>query len=456
VGKISMKASKYNLILDTEDGRKIAFNSTTCALAEVDDDFLDVLDNIDKINFEDTDAKRKQLIQSMIEGNYIVDDAVDELKVIKYQHLSGKFSDYSLGLTVALTLGCNFACPYCYEKSKQGFIAAEAIEGIVEMVTEAAKRRKSVQITWYGGEPLLAQDIIFDLSSRLIKICDENKTHYSAYIVTNGYLLTDETISKLKEAKVTGAQITIDGPPKVHNSRRKLKGSDAGTFDTILNNVVKLKANNFNVAIRINIDKSNINSVNELLDILEANHLQDIMLNLGHVTAYTEACMSVAESCLSIEEYADNDLKFQRLFHERGFNVDNYPFYPGIKGNYCCADSQNAFVLDPEGYMYKCWNDVGDANKAVGDIKKIKQVPDQKKLMHNIDYLFWSPFEFEQCRACNLLPICMGGCPYNGQKNQKPECEKWKYNLINILKLTYERDKNKALEGGSLEASECC
>jgi uncharacterized protein len=450
-----MKASKYNLILDTEDGRKIAFNSTTCALAEVDDDFIEVLDKIGAIDFTDADAKRQQLLQSMREGNYIVDDAVDELKLIKYQHLNGKYNDYSLGLTVALTLDCNFACPYCYEKARQGFITAETIEGIVEMVTEAAKRRKSVQITWYGGEPLLAKEIIFDLSSRLLKICTENETHYSAFIVTNGYLLTDETIGKLKEAKVTGAQITIDGPPEVHNRRRKLKGSDAGTFDTILDNVVKLRANNFQVAIRINIDKSNIDSINELLDILAARHLNDVMLNLGHVTAYTGACMSVAESCLSVEEYAAGDLKFQRLFNERGFNVDLYPFYPGIKGNYCCADTQNAFVLDPEGYMYKCWNDVGDVSRAVGDIKKIKQIPDPKMLMQNIDYIFWSPFEFEQCRECKLLPICMGGCPYNGQKKQQPQCEKWKYNLTNILKLAYERDQKKISAAGSPEEREC-
>lgn len=31
-----------------------------------------------------------------------------------------------------------------------------------------------------------------------------------------------------------------------------------------------------------------------------------------------------------------------------------------------------------------------------------------------------------------------GGCPYNGLKfKHDPECEKWKYNLIDVLKATY-------------------
>jgi uncharacterized protein len=451
-----MKASKYNLILDTDDGKKIAFNSTSCALAEVDEDFFDVLNNPDKINPEEAAPKRKQLIESMLQGNYLVNDALDELKMIKYKHLNGKYSNSGFGLTVALTMACNFACPYCYEKPKQGLMTEAVSEGIVEMVTAAAQKRKEIQITWYGGEPLLAKELLFTLSDRLIAICNENDANYSAFIITNGYLLTDETIGRLKQAKVNGAQVTIDGPPEIHNTRRRLKGSNAGTFDTILNNVIKLKENDINVSIRINIDKSNLDSVTKLLDILESNNLKDVLISLGRVTAYTEACVSVTEACLSVEEYADSDLKFQRLFHERGFNVDRYPYYPGIKGNYCCADSQGAFVLDPEGFLYKCWNDVGNVNEAVGTIRKADGISDEKMLMRNIEYLFWSPFDFEQCRECNILPICMGGCPFNGKKNKQPECEKWKYNLTNILKLTYERNKNRILTAGASEEGVKC
>ena len=48
--------------------------------------------------------------------------------------------------------------------------------------------------------------------------------------------------------------------------------------------------------------------------------------------------------------------------------------------------------------------------------------------MNNINYLLWTPFDYEECIECWLLPICMGGCPWNGMhKGYKPECEKWKY-----------------------------
>jgi uncharacterized protein len=411
----------------------------TCALAEIDDSFIEMLNNIENVDVESLDEEKKELVDNMLKGNYIVKKDVDELKLIRFRHFSGKFNRESLGLTIAPTLSCNFKCPYCYENPKQGMMSEETQNAIIDLVTEAAKRRKSVSVTWYGGEPLIAKDIIWDMSEKIIKICEENGADYSSYIVTNGYLINDEVIENFKKARITGAQITLDGPPEVHNKRRILKGG-IGTFDIILENVKKMKQNGFNVNIRVNVDKENIDRIEELLDILEQNDLKDLTVGLGHVTAYTEACMSISETCLNTEEYAKKDVEYQKLLYNRGFAVEFYPNYPGIKANYCCADSVNSFVIDPEGYMYKCWNDVGTIKNAVGNVKTIKEAQSDSMYMKNVNYILWSPFDFEECVECALLPICMGGCPYNGARNEfKPDCEKWKYNLEDVIKFTYLR-----------------
>lgn len=43
----------------------------------------------------------------MSEGNYIVHDDMDELKLLKYRNYNGKFSSGALGLVIAPTLACN-------------------------------------------------------------------------------------------------------------------------------------------------------------------------------------------------------------------------------------------------------------------------------------------------------------------------------------------------------------
>ena len=187
---------------------------------------------------------------------------------------------------------------------------------------------------------------------------------------------------------------------------------------------------NIYVSIRVNIDKTNSNRVEEFLDVLKANQLEKCTVNFGHVRPYTSACSSITSTCFNIEEYADMDTKLQLKLNSKGFESSSYPHYPGTKANYCCADSISSFVIDPKGNMYKCWNDVGNVSKKVGNVV---EKYDYFNVLHT-EYLLWSPFEFEECKECNILPICMGGCPYEGQKQGKPDCEKWRYNLIDILK----------------------
>jgi uncharacterized protein len=435
-----MKKSNYNIIVEHDD-KILAFNSMTCALAEVSGDFMDVLNDIDNNAF-DPDRHDKELIDNMLLGNYIVNDVVDELKVVKFKNLHGKYSSKGMGMTIAPTLACNFACPYCYETPKKGMMSKEIQDKLVCIAETGAKQKKHISITWYGGEPLLAVGIIVDMSKRMIEIAEKYEVEYSAFMVTNGYLLDEATLKTLMDVKVLGYQITVDGPPDIHNLRRKLKKGSDPTFDRIMDSIkLASDAGITNLSVRVNVDKSNTDRLEELLDILIAEGLQEkVNIGLGHVNAYTEACASVADGCLSVEEYAIETLGHQTMMHGKGFIVKDFPYYPGIKANYCCADSMGSHVIDPLGYMYKCWNDVGIIEKAVGNVMMTDDDVDEAMYMKNIEYMFWSPFDFEECVNCNVLPICMGGCPHNGLRGAgKPQCEKWKYNLDKALLLAYEQ-----------------
>ena len=79
--------------------------------------------------------------------------------------------------------------------------------------------------------------------------------------------MKDEDIESFKRFKIRGAQITIDGPPKIHDARRiSIDGSS--TFDKLVNRANDLLNANLEVIVRINIDKENLEHVDELLEIL--------------------------------------------------------------------------------------------------------------------------------------------------------------------------------------------
>ncbi len=430
-----MKASRYNIIFE-HNNKKFAFNAFSCALAEIDKDFLRILNNCKKI---DSYSKDSELIKNMKEGQYIVEDDFDEIEHLKMVNFFGKFNNRRLGLVIAPTLNCNFACPYCFERLSTEMISAEVQNALFNLAENAAKGKSDVNVIWYGGEPLIAKEIIFNMSEKFINICRKYGVNYNASIVTNGYLIDDSVVESMIKARIQFAQVTIDGPEDIHNSRRKLRASnESGTFNKIIKNVKKMTTKNVNVSIRVNIDKTNSSRVEEFLDVLKANHLEKCNVNFGHVRPYTSACSSITSTCFDTKEYANMDVKLQSMLNLKKFELSSYPYYPSAKANYCCADSISSFVIDPKGNMYKCWNDVGNASRKIGNVLGKGEY---FNLLHT-QYMFWSPFEFEECKKCNVLPICMGGCPYEGLKQGKPDCEKWRYNLMDVLKNKCEQEVN--------------
>ncbi|MCK5223270.1 SPASM domain-containing protein, partial [Candidatus Calescamantes bacterium] len=53
----------------------------------------------------------------------------------------------------------------------------------------------------------------------------------------------------------------------------------------------------------------------------------------------------------------------------------------------------------------------------------------------------------EKCRECKVLPICMGGCPYENMKltGDATICNPMKFNITKILQIYY--DASKKIQG---------
>lgn len=430
-----IKTSNYNIIFEHKS-KKLAFNSVTCALAEVNDTFFRLLNEIEGNNFyeENLNEEDLKIFKNMKKGGFIVDDCLDEIEFLKFKSYKGRFNTDSLRLTIAPTFACNFACPYCYENTKNEVMSESIINAICKEVHDAAEYKKRIYITWYGGEPLLTKNIIWHISEQFLKDCKNFSAEYSARIVTNGYLIDDETVEKFKNYRIIRAQITIDGPPDIHNNRRKLKNSSEPTFEVILQNVKKLLDAGIQVDIRINVDKTNEEQVEELLDILLSYHLENAFIYLGHVEASTEFCQSISENCLSMKDYALKFVDFEKLLLKKGFHSDNYPMYPRAKSNNCGADSITSKVIAPDGSLYKCWHDMSFPDKSIGNIKD-KSALNGKNIMSQVKYMLFNPLKNKKCEQCNVLPICMGGCPTT---SNDVVCQKWKYSLIETLKVKYE------------------
>lgn len=431
-----MKVSKYT-ILKKYDDKVLFFNSLSCAFAIVDNNYLSVIDDINNQCYDESKYD-KELIAQMKRTHSIVEDDFDELEYIQFIRNLSKYDTKSLAMTIAPTLDCNFRCVYCFESHIHGVMKSDVQDEIVSFVNKRADSLKEVSICWFGGEPMLSKKVIYELSNRIIDVCQKRGIRYSASIISNASLIDKDTISNFKKYQISSIQITVDGPKDIHDSRRKSL-SGKSSFDTIINNAKLLLENEISVSMRINIDNDNVDKINDLLLLLSDQPLfrERLVITFGHVTAQTEVCKSIEPGCLSTEQYANSLIELYNKVLKYGFSKNLMLLYPRVHFNYCTYDYANSFVIDPLGNLYKCWNQIGVEKHKCGSIFDIDGVPSTKFMK----CVSWNPIKGE-CENCKFLPVCMGGCPdLSSQLEENNVCDSIKYNFDNMLDFYYNQLK---------------
>ncbi len=135
----------------------------------------------------------------------------------------------------------------------------EIVNGIKRLIERRSKKLSVLHIGWFGGEPLIAKDIVFDILAFAKDSCSRKGVGFSSSLTTNGYFLDLETFSNLVELNATTYQITLDGDAEEHDCTRVL-ASGRGTFDRIWGNLQAIHQTNlsFNILLRMHITKQNV------------------------------------------------------------------------------------------------------------------------------------------------------------------------------------------------------
>ena len=181
-----MRPSQYNLI-ETRGERTLVMNAKTGAILSLDKQHAERMCRMVSGSEWEPDELREALLQ----GGMLLEDDRDEKEEMKAIGRLVRFSDRSLGMTIAPTLECNFCCPYCYEKGQRKTTMTPEVEDrLVSFVKERSRGLSEFDISWYGGEPLLQVDRIQRLTERIKGVLNP-ECSYAASIVTNGLLASD-------------------------------------------------------------------------------------------------------------------------------------------------------------------------------------------------------------------------------------------------------------------------
>ena len=337
----------------------------------------------------------------------LVSDKIQEKKELLNSIRKQDKTNPSLHITVALNLDCNFACPYCFEEGIKGdlYMSETTQALLIDFIkNQFTYGKKSLFIDFYGGEPLLSVGLIKSISKKLQPFIKEKKASYSFGLISNGSLFKRKTAQELADIGLKQIKITIDGLADIHNISRPFK-SGAGSFDVLINNI-KQTWDLVKISLGGNYTKNNYKRFVSLLDFLKDEDLgpdkissikfDPIVNNPSTDTLlvpYKSGCISINEEWL-----VEADLLLREEILKHGY------FTPKPAPSLCLIESDNFFLVNYDGNIYKCPAFTGKKSFAIGSLKTgIKNYTDLYKL---------GIWQNNKCFECEYLPLCFGGCRY--------------------------------------------
>lgn len=422
--------SKYNILSKSEKYGYLLFNTMSLAFIRINEQDIDMWKKLREspdsyTNFQNYDF--------LIKARILVDNQDDDLNVYLADVLKNRYNSSDMALTILPTRGCNFGCIYCYEQDRPNVLMNEQTEKAIVKFVCSNSNLKRLSVVWYGGEPLLN----FDSMVRLTKMFKQLNIEYSAKIVSNGYLLTKEKADLMKDLAIRNIQITFDGSEEIHNQRRFLLGGQP-TYRKIMDNLKYLLSINkeITIDIRTNIDRRNKDDYNKFYQDFKSE------INDKRVTMYPGFVSDLLSSeCVSPEfNISEGGYKAQfilDIFDKYGIEIKS--FLPKYRRHSCVASKYFAFVIGPEGELYKCWRMVGNQKEAIGNVNdgSFDMVKFSKYLI-GADYTLDS-----KCLQCEFITLCGGGCPLVRMRNKYEKislnhCCPEKTHMEQLMELRYE------------------
>jgi uncharacterized protein len=337
-----------------------------------------------------------------------------------------------LELTVMPTERCNFRCVYCYEDFVIGKMKLPVRNGIKNLISKRVERYglDYLELSWFGGEPLLAKDVVFDIAAHAANLRQAGAiSAMGGEMTTNGYLLDRDTLTTLVELQQKRYQITLDGDESEHNRTRR-SASGVPTFESIWSNLLAAHESDldFSIILRLHIMPGNAESLSRLVDRLIGTFEGDPRFsffireisNLGGPTSGTVAYISAQEARAIADQlvhrFAAHDMRAHNgvaaMFesqvdvHDISKTSDDSaaPPAPYI----CYAAKPYHFVIRPTGKIVKCTVDFNSDRNAVGELHA-----DGTITLDSAKMEYWA----RGYKSGNTLEL---GCPAHAQKVKLP------------------------------------
>jgi uncharacterized protein len=436
------------LFLFDVENKKFMFNENTCNFCEIDAPVGRVVSCIlAGTSFRDMEAEFVRLFPQ--ESLKEVLDELHTLQLKRFITADDRLSRigerrrrFVSALCLIMATDCNLRCKYCYAgggnyKHPRKLMNTVVAEKSIDFFVGNSGRLAPLEVSFFGGEPLLNFEVIKDTVHYAEKVGPQHGKKFSFTVTTNGTLLTPEMMDFFVEHDFSYI-ISIDGPKELNDLFRVFP-SGCGTYDMVISKLREFTGRHPNVYRKITLRgtfTSQTKDITKSLYHLKQLGFKDISLE----TAATEdESFQINENNMSsiLEEYdktakayletikSGDDLRFFHM-HQLFFQVAE-----GTQRITQCGAGFGYLAVDPDGTIYPCHRLVGDSRFTMGSVfqntldPKIVEMFERSTVNHKQD-----------CRKCWARYICGGGCHATALQFNKDilqpykiECELMKHRI---------------------------
>lgn len=414
---MELKQSDYNMFIDNKKQESILVNTRTMNKVKFRrEEAAFVKKSLAENDFGE--LKNRGYLNCLLENEFLLPHMYDEHRWIELMYNEMVYDKSYLSVTILPTINCNFKCVYCYENPESLYMSKEVVERVKRFFNKKIPGCKQVKISWFGGEPLLQKEVIFELMEHVNMLCKKYGVALAGTMNTNGYLLDRKTFKRLVSLKIRTYEICVDGPIDTHNRQRPHREL-ADSYQCIIKNLTdikkEIKTNTFAIGIRTNVTP-------ELEGVLDEHIRQMSELFSGDDRFYLsfQGVRNWGGERINSEMVLGTvrEKKMHSCWHavatkNRMKSIEAIPIIPFA--GYCDATRHNGYVINYDGSLHKCTLAMFNPDsKDIDSIGYIDQygnpIVDEEK--HACWIIKPTPIR-EQCKKCKLFPVCIdGSCVY--------------------------------------------
>jgi uncharacterized protein len=401
------------------DGESIVwFHSLTGAVMRLPAHLAEALERLLAAGTVSTERLAGSPLESLLHSGFLVGADVDEYEREHRAYLKARNSPRQMLLTVAPTLACNLRCSYCFQRGMppSRMMSRPVADGLVDLVGALGDvvRPERVVVQWFGGEPLLAFDLLLRCTEGFRAQALQPGFEYCAEIITNGILLQRAGILRdLHRLHLVSLQISLDGLPATYAARKEVTVARATRFYEFLADTVgRLADVTGQVILRVNVDRQNVGEAREVVDFFVNRGVADprVIFKLGRLGSAPGSSDCIPHDCLETDGFTEEEIIF--LEHLTSHGLITSAGVPEPIGSTCGAILRHQYSVDPSGRIGKCVPLIGTGEDTISVIHP----GDIARTVHELTarphpFADFDPYRAARCRGCHLLPVCLGSCP---------------------------------------------